>query len=305
MTQVMLRSPDVIAAEIRSIDQQARQYVLNSAIEIGKKLKEAKELVAHGEWGNWLQENVNYKQSTANNFMRISEEYANSQALANLSYTQAVALLSVPAEERESFVQENNVTELSTRELQAVIKEKKELQKQLQKANEQAEYERLEREKLEASLQEMQQQNSMTHELAERYKAEIEAAMKNGQDDQAAEIQMKLNQTEAELVDTKKKIKEMEKQLKAKPIDVPEKEVQVIEKIPVEVEQELAQLKEQIKRNENKAMAKFAVCFETVVRDFDNLLGALYEIKTTAPEEHEKYQNAVTGLLERMKEKLK
>ncbi len=304
MTQVMLRSPDVIAAEIRSIDQQARQYVLNSAIEIGKKLKEAKELVAHGEWGNWLQENVNYSQSTANNFMRVSEEYANSQALANLSYTQAVALLSVPAEERESFVQENNVTELSTRELQAVIKEKKELERQLQKANEKAEYERLEREKLEASLQEMQQQNAMNHELAERYKAEIEAAMQNGQDDQAAEIQIKLNQTEAELVDTKKKIKEMEKQLKAKPIDVPEKEVQVIEKIPAEVEQELAKLKEQIKRNENKAMAKFSVCFETVVRDFDNLLGALYEIKTTAPEEHKKYQNAVTGLLERMKEKL-
>lgn len=304
MTQVMLRSPDVIAAEIRSIDQQARQYVLNSAIEIGKKLKEAKELVAHGEWGNWLQENVNYKQSTANNFMRIAEEYANSQALANLSYTQAVALLSVPAEERESFVQENNVTELSTRELQAVIKEKKELERQLEKANKKAEFERLAREKLESSLQEMQQQNAMNHELAERYKAEIETAMKNGQDDQAAEIQIKLNQTEAELVDTKKKIKEMEKQLKAKPIDVPEKEVQVIEKIPAEVEQELAKLKEQIKRNENKAMAKFAVCFETVVRDFDNLLGALYEIKTTAPEEHEKYQNAVTGLLERMKEKL-
>jgi len=304
MTQVMLRSPDVIAAEIRSIDQQARQYVLNSAIEIGKKLKEAKELVAHGEWGNWLQENVNYKQSTANNFMRISEEYANSQALANLSYTQAVALLSVPAEERESFVQENNVTELSTRELQAVIKEKKELERQLEKANKKAEYERLAREKLESSLQEMQQQNAMNHELAERYKAEIEVAMKNGQDEQAAEIQIKLNQTEAELVDTKKKIKEMEKLLKAKPIDVPEKEVQVIEKIPAEVEQELAKLKEQIKRNENKAMAKFAVCFETVVRDFDNLLGALYEIKTTAPEEHEKYQNAVTGLLERMKEKL-
>ncbi|MFE0394734.1 DUF3102 domain-containing protein [Paenibacillus lactis] len=304
MTQIMLRSPDVIAAEIRSIDQQARQYVLNSAIEIGKKLKEAKELVAHGEWGNWLQENVNYKQSTANNFMRIAEEYANSQALANLSYTQAVALLSVPAEERESFVQENNVTELSTRELQAVIKEKKELERQLEKANKKAEFERLAREKLESSLQEMQQQNAMNHELAERYKAEIETAMKNGQDDQAAEIQIKLNQTEAELVDTKKKIKEMEKQLKAKPIDVPEKEVQVIEKIPVEVEQELAKLKEQIKRNENKAMAKFAVCFETVVRDFDNLLGALYEIKTTAPEEHEKYQNAVTGLLERMKEKL-
>ncbi|RAR39644.1 DUF3102 domain-containing protein [Paenibacillus sp. MDMC362] len=302
-TQIILRSPEVIAAEIRSIDQQARQYVLQSAIDIGKKLKEAKELVTHGEWGGWLQDNVNYSQSTANNFMRVSEEYENSQTLANLSYTQAVALLSIPAEERETFAEENKVEDLSTRELQTLIKEKKALEKQLKKANEQTEYERLEREKLESSLTEMQQQNGMNYELAERYKANLEAAQKSGDVEQVNEIQAKLNEKESELVDTKKKIKELEKQLKAKPIDIPTAEV--IEKVPEDVEKELAQLREQVKRNENKAMAKFAVIFETVVKDFDNLLGALYEIKTTAPDEHIKYLNAVSGLLGRMSDKAK
>ncbi|QCT02707.1 hypothetical protein E6C60_1992 [Paenibacillus algicola] len=302
-TQMILRSPDVIAAEIRSIDQQARQYVLQSAIEIGRRLKEAKEVVGHGEWTGWLQNNVNYSQSTANNFMRVSEEYANSQALENLNYTQAVALLSIPSEERETFVEENNVTKLSTRELQSVIKEKKALEKQLQKANDQAEYERLEREKLQSSLSEMQQQNGMNYELAERYKTELEAAKEGGNDEQAAEIQVKLNQAESELVDTKKKIKELEKQLKAKPIEIPEKEIVI--KVPEEMEKELQQLREQVKRNDNKALAKFAVCFETVVRDFDNLLNTLYEIKTSVPEEYDKYSNAVNGLLSRMTEKLK
>lgn len=302
-TQIILRSPEVIAAEIRSIDQQARQYVLQSAIDIGRKLKEAKELVAHGEWGGWLQDNVNYSQSTANNFMRVSEEYENSQTLANLSYTQAVALLSIPAEERESFAEENKVEDLSTRELQTLIKEKRALEKQLKKANEQTEYERMEREKVESSLAEMQKQNGMNYELAERYKSDLEAAHKIGDVDQINEIQKKLNEKESELVDNQKRIKELEKQLKAKPIDIPAPEI--IEKVPEDVEKELAQLREKVKRNENKAMAKFAVIFETVVKDFDNLLGALYEIRTTAPDEHARFLNAVTGLLGRMSEKAK
>ena len=297
------RTADVIAAEIRSIDQQARQYVLQSAIDIGTRLKEAKELVPHGEWGTWLKNNVNYSQSTAINFMKVSEEYANSQSLANLSYTQAVQLLSIPAEEREQFVQENNVTELSTRELKEVIKEKKALEKQLQKANEQAEYERLEREKLERSLSEMQQQNAMNYELAERYKAEIEAATASGNDEQAAKLQEELNKAQASLVDSNKKIKELEKQLKAKPIDIPAKEI--IEKVPEAVEKELEQLREKVKRNDNKALAKFAVYFEAVTNNFSNLLSVLHEIKTNVPEEYEKYRNAAAGLLDRMGEKVK
>ncbi len=108
------RTPEIVAAEIRQIADQTRKMVLNSSIEIGKRLCEAKEMVPHGEWGSWLEKEVNFKQSTANNLMRIYTEYgdiqgelwgasAKSQTFGNLSYSQAVALLAVPAEEREEF----------------------------------------------------------------------------------------------------------------------------------------------------------------------------------------------------------
>src|SRR5690606_12544295 len=104
VTQVSNRSAIVIAAEINAIKDQTRKTVLFNAIEIGRRLVEAKQYVSHGEWGKWLEESVELKQSTANNLMRIFEEYgsdqlalfgdnAKSQALGNLSYTQAVALL--------------------------------------------------------------------------------------------------------------------------------------------------------------------------------------------------------------------
>ncbi|WP_054768719.1 DUF3102 domain-containing protein [Lysinibacillus parviboronicapiens] len=117
MTQLITeRSTDVIAAEINAIKFQTQTMMLQASSEIGKRLIEAKGQLQHGDWGKWLKENVEYSQSTANNLMQIHTEYsANSQVLGNLSYTKAVALLGIDAEEREAFVQENNVEELSSR----------------------------------------------------------------------------------------------------------------------------------------------------------------------------------------------
>lgn len=127
------RSITTITTEIRVITRQTQQMVLSAAIEIGRRLTEAKELVPHGQWGEYLQNEVDFSQSTANNFMQLYKEYgddqqslfsANSQALGNLSYTKALRLLVLPAEEREDFVQENNVEDMSTRELENALRER-------------------------------------------------------------------------------------------------------------------------------------------------------------------------------------
>ena len=92
-----------LAVEIIAYDRQAKITAVSCAIEIGKRLLEAKDLVPHGEWGKWLKENVNYSQSTANNFMRLYREYgsdqgslfttaANSQTIINLDVSKALAL---------------------------------------------------------------------------------------------------------------------------------------------------------------------------------------------------------------------
>jgi hypothetical protein len=129
------RTPDLIAAEINSIKSQTRIMVLCNSIEIGRRLVEAKSLVEHGQWENWLEKSVEYSIRTAQNLMKIFEEYgsnqltlfgnnAKTQALAHLSYTQAIALLGIPAEEREQFIKDNDVESMSTRELQQAIKER-------------------------------------------------------------------------------------------------------------------------------------------------------------------------------------
>lgn len=134
------RTLNMISMEIRTLHAQAQQVVLGYAIEIGRRLTEAKSMVSHGEWGKWLEEEVNYSKSTANNFMRIFDAYgadqqslfgpeAKSQTLGNLPYTKALRLLAIPEEEREEFVESNHVEDLSTRELDKLIRERDEAEK--------------------------------------------------------------------------------------------------------------------------------------------------------------------------------
>lgn len=142
---ITARDIDIVTAEIKTIQRQAQKTMLLAAIEIGRRLVEAKKLLNHGEWGKWLEEKVDYSQSTANNLMRIYTEYGESdqrslfdspgksQTFANLSYTQALALLAIPAEERAEFAEENHVEDMSTRELQEAIRERDEAKKESQK----------------------------------------------------------------------------------------------------------------------------------------------------------------------------
>jgi len=69
------RTPLVIAAEINRITCQTKKILLTSAIEIGRRLQEAKALVKHGEWGKWLEESVSYSQKTAERLVKLYEEY--------------------------------------------------------------------------------------------------------------------------------------------------------------------------------------------------------------------------------------
>lgn len=131
------RDIEVVTTEIKTLRKQAQQMALMYAIEIGARLKEAKGILAHGEWGDWLKDRAEFSQSTAQNFIRIYEEYgseqlqlfgktSNSQTLGNLPYTKALKLLAIPADEREEFVQEHRVEDMSTRDLDALIKERDE-----------------------------------------------------------------------------------------------------------------------------------------------------------------------------------
>lgn len=125
------RTVEMVTLEIRILDRQAA----HSFIEIGRRLVEVKSMIPHGEWGDYLKKQVHYSHSMANNFMRIYERFGTPQqslfgmelkyqALGNLSMTKLLALCDIPDDEVESFVREHDVENISSRELQKIIRER-------------------------------------------------------------------------------------------------------------------------------------------------------------------------------------
>ena len=116
------RTIETITSEILELKKQAGKAVLG----IGQRLIEAKETLTHGEWLPWLTEQVDFSERTAQYYMRLSREWTNPQSIADLGATKAFKLLALPSEEREAFIQERNVVDMSARELEQAIKERDE-----------------------------------------------------------------------------------------------------------------------------------------------------------------------------------
>ena len=148
-TGEQLRTPEIIGAEIRMYVDAGRRVTLLCGIEIGRRLKEAKDLLAHGEWLGWLSRETDFSDRTAQRYMQAFEEYGaaqlgmfgpetNATTLSDLPISKALALLSVPESDREAFAEEVDAEHLSTRELQQAIRERDEALKRAQEELQQA-----------------------------------------------------------------------------------------------------------------------------------------------------------------------
>lgn len=125
-----VRDIEVITHEILDAKRAGGEAILT----IGKGLMEAKALLSHGEWLPWLEERVEFSEKAAQRFMKLAREYSNPTALSDLGATKALMLLAIPADSREEFIsephlvngEEKAVIDMTSRELEAAIKERDE-----------------------------------------------------------------------------------------------------------------------------------------------------------------------------------
>lgn len=178
------RTPQKIGEEIRSLTYQAKCMTVYFGVEIGRRLVEAKQMLPHGAWGEWVKQETEFSQSTANRFMRVFEEYGeeqigifgaveNSSTLQNLSISNALRLIAVPKEEREEFAAEVDAEHISARELEQVIRERDEARQTASEAEKS-------RERLEAdvaALKDRQEKAAAAEEEARRKLEETKAEL--------------------------------------------------------------------------------------------------------------------------------
>lgn len=211
---VAVRSIEIVTAEITMIRDNARKVFLESVIQIGTRLEEAKQMMPSGEWTAYLTDKLGYKPSTAQNYMRIAREFGGGQvsltgktaadAFGQLSYSQILPLLGMAEEEREELAKEHDLPSMSSREIAALVKERDEakanadrlkekdklLRSKLREANE-------ERDKAQSSLSDATQREK---DLAERLD-ELEkrpAEVRELTEEELEEIRSKVREENAE-----------------------------------------------------------------------------------------------------------
>lgn len=345
MTESMTPSRDIreITAEIRTIQDSVRRTALSGAIEIGRRLTEAKELLQHGEWGDWLKREFEFSQSTASRLMQLFREYGADQGslfgaetkyatLQNISVSNALRLIAIPDEEREEFAAEHDIEHKSAREVEELIRQKKEAdaraaaaEKALADADE---GHALAMAELDERLHTAQQAERDAKSIAETANARVKALAEE-RDRTAAELEELRSRpvevavqvdedavkkaaeeakTEAEQK-ARAKLEKLEKKLTAATQkleaykDGDNRELEQSRARAVELEKELAAERERARKAaemQDAAVAAFGVHFANVQRDFNDLMGALGRIRTATPETAEKLTGAVRALLEKM-----
>ena len=111
-----------IVSEIKFFENQA----VVSYWEIGKRLSKAKKQVGHGNWLDWVNENLGYSERTTQQLIKVSDSFSNPNTLSDLTFSKVLALTSIKDEkQRQEFVENHKVKDMTTRQLQAEIKEYK------------------------------------------------------------------------------------------------------------------------------------------------------------------------------------
>lgn len=300
MTPDIIRTPEVIAAEIITIRDNAAKVLLSASIEIGDRLKEAKEKVPFGEWSAWLEDNFSYSQSTANNLMAIATEYKDSQInmlsekskaelYGKLSYSQAVALLPLSESEREEFVETHDVENMSVRNINAALKAQKEAEdKVAELENKMSESDKSYRDKIDKLNAYIEEQKEairlaqkvevvgMTDEQVEIERKKAAAEAKKQLDRQIADLTAELKEAKADA----EKIEEEAAKLRKESSEKLEAEISKrLEKVEAEKNAEIEALKKKASLGTDKNLAKFGVLFEEYQRKFSELLATLEKIE--------------------------
>ena len=108
---------------------QARMFAQNACmnlLQLGRVLTEARPMIPHGEFDGWCRQNAKMSKRTAEQYMQAYAEFGLDMKIAELGTSKVIKLLPMAPEEREKLLSENDVAAMSTRQLDAAIKEQRE-----------------------------------------------------------------------------------------------------------------------------------------------------------------------------------
>lgn len=288
---VAVRSIEIVTAEIHTIRDNVARVFMDGVVQIGRRLEEAKQLVPQGEWLQYLDKELGYKPTTAQNYMRIAREFGDGQIglsgktpgdfFGNLGYSQLLPLLGLPEEEREELAEQHDLAGMSSREIQALVKERDEA-----KAN---------ADKLETALADkMAEEQALQGELdnvravltKQKDKAKAHAAAAKANAETAAELQRQLDALEQQAAAPRELTEEERAALRD---EIAAEQAEAVQAAEARAADALAKL-EKVK---NPAAHKVNFLFGELNADWNRLRAALRELEQSDSEAAGKMRAAI------------
>lgn len=310
------RSVETITTEIIMIKQQTASVVASAAFEIGRRLCEAKEKVPAGKWIVYLQEQLDYRPSTAENLMRIYREFGSEQVdlltgkipaevFGRLDQSQMVAMFSLePSQRMELMDQTEGIEDMSSRQIADLVKQKKLAEKE-------AERERKARERADKIATQQADKASKLETEAGKHQQQIKDL-----EDELERIRMELDteKAQASIVppDTSEKDKRIEELLaeiaELKQKNDPEKGLELIrEQVRREMQNDLeaadnraAAMEKKLESAKNPAVQRISFLFSEAQDLVKRTCVELDALEETEPEKAEKLRGAISKALRDM-----
>lgn len=324
-----------IVVEINTIRRQQLTQMLYASVEIGRLLCEAKDKLPHGMWGEWLEVNFAYSQSTANNLMKLYRNYGESEQIdmffsdgekmdifGNLTPSQAIALLGLPERERTQYVQTHDMERTSVRDIEDAVKARKEAEARADAAEgllceykESAERAESEADEARRTVEELRRKCEAD---AKAHAEELAAVKASASDSNIKEEKKKLKEKltadfEKKLAVEKKaledKLSESDKQIGELEARLSAARAEAARELEAEYNQKLLFLEERAKSAEgklanslNSAVQKFAVHFELFQGEYNTLKSLLAAMRERGDANADKLSGALLQIVNTMKE---
>ena len=318
---VPVRDINTIASEIRYIQNDVQQYAAAGALKIGERLCEAKELLEHGELLPWLKDEFGWTDRTAQRLMAVYREFGdrqkslfgpgiNTKTYSDLPVSKLYLLISVPESEREEFVRENDIAEISVREMEKLLKEKKEAEENARESADALEKLNGKYDALQAALRQASADSAAAQEELERKAA---AAREEGRAAAAKQLAEEVNTAKLNVREAAAARKKAEEELQIVQAEAEryKAESEKLRENPEVPEEKLRELeekyKEKLKAAEAQAklndptVAVFRVHFDAVQKEFAQML----ELINAMDDEHRgKLKAAVSAVLDGFRREL-
>ena len=338
---ITVRDLAMVTSDIQYAQRQGARQLASNLIEIGRLLVEAKTMVEPKNWEQYIWDNFGYSTSSADNWMKLYREYGDdqeslfdsfrdSQTFGKLSYTQLLALTALPAEERSSFVEHNDVENMSTRQLQQAIKDRDEAIRKLRESEDKQVDLEADLDDAKFDLEKAQNRAAEAQTENKELQAKVSAAEKAQKtaEDEVKKLKKKLSDAEAK----SKKAEEKAKQVAENP-EIPEsvmeqmraeiaaeeakkaaeglqkelaeaqKNVDAANRAREEAERKLAE-KEKTSTMNNPEVIEFKAIMKQVREDFNRLQGMRKKIQLSDDATGKQLMQVTLQLLEKLREEV-